>query len=493
MIISNGDWFCGASKRERSGPPVPEPKHFFLRRGIQVALDALTKIVSRFTAANVAAKHGAFYAMSPRRVQKSLGLWREQMPTIQPYYAVKCNPDPNLLRTLFSSSVNFDCASERELLEIKKLALGTLSNRVVYANPCKSLRDIAAAKEMGIPTTVVDSEEEVEKLAAAGYSRGVGTAFAVGALVRIAVDDTASAMPFSTKFGCSIEDVQRIASAAERLRIPLQGVSFHVGSGCSDGKAYSDAIQRAYSVILNLRAFGHTNASIIDIGGGFKANVGDFKKKAFAIRCEQVNVARAEEGRGRGGGMGGGMGGDLQSSVKFIAEPGRFFAESAFDLFVQVIGKKRATGTERGAAKDVTWSYTLDDSLYGQFSGILFDYAKPTWVRVRAPGERGSRPKSRGILFGRTCDSVDVIARSQSMEELNVGDWLWFPNMGAYARATASEFNGFPTPPVILENELPVDPEELDYAKPTCIERMPPVSARAFWEKGGSAGIPKLS
>jgi hypothetical protein len=39
------------------------------------------------------------------------------------------------------------------------------------------------------------------------------------------------------------------------------------------------------------------------------------------------------------------------------------------------------------------------------------------------------------------------------MEELFVGDWLWFPNMGAYTRATASEFNGFPAPPIhVLEN-----------------------------------------
>jgi hypothetical protein len=63
---------------------------------------------------------------------------------------------------------------------------------------------------------------------------------------------------------------------------------------------------------------------------------------------------------------------------------------------------------------------------------------------VRKEGER-LRPYSKGTLFGRTCDSLDVIAKA-SMEELDIGDWLWFPKMGAYTRATASEFNGFPRP-----------------------------------------------
>jgi hypothetical protein len=120
--------------------------------------------------------------------------------------------------------------------------------------------------------------------------------------------------------------------------------------------------------------------------------------------------------------------------------------------------------------------------VYGQFTSILFDHAEPQWIRVQQHGEK-ARSFSEGILFGRTCDSVDVIARAEHMEELEVGDWLWFPAMGAYTRATASEFNGFPVPKVF------VDREDLCHMafhqwKPKGLHYMPAVSAKQFWQRG---------
>ena len=190
--------------------------------------------------------------MNPARVQNTVALWRTQLPAVKPFYAVKCNPEPQFLNCLFDSGVNFDCASERELLSVKQLSRGSIRDRVVYANPCKSRRDLRAAGELDAPTTVVDSVEEVEKLAEVGYKGG--------ALVRIAVDDTASAMPFSTKFGCGVADVGKITAAARALKVPLEGVSFHVGSGCGRGGAYSDAIRSAYETVLGLRAAGFSGA-----------------------------------------------------------------------------------------------------------------------------------------------------------------------------------------------------------------------------------------
>jgi hypothetical protein len=46
-------------------------------------------------------------------------------------------------------------------------------------------------------------------------------------------------------------------------------------------------------------------------------------------------------------------------------------------------------------------------------------------------------------VFGPTCDSIDVIARSVLLPKLQIGDWLYFQNMGAYTMAAASSFNGF--------------------------------------------------
>ena len=153
-----------------------------------------------------------------------------------------------------------------------------------------------------------------------------------------------------------------------------------------------------------------------------------------------------------------------------------------YDFFVQVIGKKRSMGF---------WSYTIDDSIYGQFTSVLFDHAEPRWVRVQKPEEKG-RAFSEGVLFGRTCDSVDVIARAEHMEELEVGDWLWFPAMGAYTRATASEFNGFPVPKVFVDTEERVCERSFHPWRPKGIHYMPAVSAKKFWAESHASSLIKI-
>jgi diaminopimelate decarboxylase len=97
------------------------------------------------------------------------------------------------------------------------------------------------------------------------------------------------------------------------------------------------------------------------------------------------------------------------------------------------------------------WRYVIDESLYGYFSCIAFDQQKPAWFRVPNSETDEKREKTEAILFGRTCDSLDIIATGQ-METLEVGDWLYFPLMGAYTSVTASEFNGFPKPYAIKDN-----------------------------------------
>ena len=82
--------------------------------------------------------------------------------------------------------------------------------------------------------------------------------------------------------------------------------------------------------------------------------------------------------------------------------------------------------------------------------------------------------------MGRTCDSVDVIAKSESMEELEVGDWLWFPQMGSYTNATANEFNGFPKPPTIPVHVETEDISNYPERVPESITTVEPVSSAAL-------------
>lgn len=335
-------------------------------------------------------------------------LWKDRLPYIKPYYAVKSNHSNRLLSWLHKEGVAFDCASMREIEAV--LSVGSSADDIVYANPCKGRDDISYANRLGVKTTVVDSMEEVDKVVEEGWKGD--------SLLRLRVDDTKSVVPFSRKFGSPLHHVGFISDYAKTKGLPLSGVSFHVGSGCSDPSQYTRAILQASHSLDILKAWGHPSTTI-DIGGGFTQN--GFHAAACAITRAFMTIPK----------------------TTMIAEPGRFFSEGSHALFVKVIGKKGMPDGSPG------YRYTLDESLYGQFSCIPFDCAQPKWIRV---GE-GERKKTPAVLFGRTCDSVDMIAMTESTEELMEGDWLLFPRMGAYTSVTSSEFNGFPRPPVYEINE----------------------------------------
>ena len=130
-----------------------------------------------------------FYAVSRQRVAESMATWKSLLPTVKPYYAVKCNPDPTLVRWLGEYGAGFDCASANEVRIVNQVDYGA---NIIFANPCKSSEEIRAHAAANIQTTVVDSFEEVDKLAENGWK--------ASSLIRIRVEDGGSMMPFSAKF-----------------------------------------------------------------------------------------------------------------------------------------------------------------------------------------------------------------------------------------------------------------------------------------------------
>jgi ornithine decarboxylase len=380
-----------------------------------VALESLRKFVQR------SPHKGAFYTLSHGRFLKQHKLWMNNLPTVAPYYAVKCNPDPILLKWMYAAGIHYDCASAQEIHLVKELFFHSVGNKVLLANPCKTPNDIQVAKKSRIPWVTCDSVEEILKMDQVGYRPEV--------LLRLAVDDSGSACPFNIKFGILPSDVEEIARAAKDMKVPIVGMSFHVGSGSKTTNAFKSAIETSKHIWNELYGkYLVGPLKTLDIGGGWSSEPKLFIQQASA----------AKEGMKKG----------IQPQ-QYIAEPGRFYAAPTQDLYVQVVGKKPRSGGG--------WRYTIDESIYGQFSCIPFDHCKPKIYRIQTTHESNTsgRPTTAATIFGRTCDSLDWICNSQAMQELNVGDWLYIPNMGAYTTATATEFNGFPKPEMIITDNKP--------------------------------------
>jgi ornithine decarboxylase len=319
--------------------------------------------------------------------------WNTLFPKVTPYYAVKCNPDPVLLRTLDALGCGFDCASPRE---IDLVAEFVDPGRIIYANPCKRPDDIQYAARKAITKTTFDSICEVEKMAQ--------NAPAMELVLRIRADDPTAVCTLGNKYGAGESDWYNLLDRARELGLKLTGVSFHVGSGARSTRAYADAIYTAARAINVLKEYGF-EPTLVDIGGGFSSSM-DIEEAS-----EYINEALKETGL---------------DQYDVIAEPGRFFAEHIATLYTPVIGVKDG-------------AVTIDESLYGAFNCILMDHAEPE------PELDENQELENVTLFGSTCDGADVIARSIALPcGLKVGDMLTWRRMGAYTMAATTNFNGIP-------------------------------------------------
>jgi diaminopimelate decarboxylase len=361
--------------------------------------------------------HNAFFLIDIRQITKLYGLLNEYLPNIKPYYAVKCNPDPNFITILSKLGVNFDCASKKEIELVIDIVRDP--SRIIYANPCKQLDYIKYAKEKSVDLMTFDCELELCKIKLYHPNARL--------LLRIAVDDSGSLVKFSTKFGCKPENIEQLLTTAKREGMNVVGFSFHVGSGCKTPYQYYNAIHECKKAIQIAEKLG-IKSSIIDIGGGFPGR--DLEYIFYDI-VESIQQAIDDF-----------FAGDVEhKTIEFIAEPGRFFAESTHTLVVNIIGKKIIHTNDVNAP--IEYMYYINDGVYGSFNCLLFDHAQPVIKTLCEDDDSKTFPSK---IFGPTCDSIDVVAENIMLPELHVGDWLYVENFGAYTCAAGSEFNGMERP-----------------------------------------------
>jgi len=355
-----------------------------------------------------------FYVIDLHAARDKCALWRALLPEVQPFYAVKCNPDPLLLAVLAEEGLNFDCASEAEIKSV--LDIGVPASSILYANPCKQPSQLRRAAEWRVPLSVFDSEEELLKTAK-HHPEG-------GLLLRIQVDDSKSTCVLSDKYGAPLDEVPFLLRRARELNLNVRGVSFHVGSGCYSPDAFPDAVARADRVFDMAKKIG-IEMDVLDVGGGFPGV--DTAELAFADIAAALRVGfRRHFPASRG--------------VEIIAEPGRYIAATSHTLAANIIGKKVVRGADDQLDRTM---YYINDGLYGSFNCVLYDHAEPEYKVLSKEALGPPQPCS---IWGPTCDGLDCVSREAALPDLEVGQWLYFPNMGAYTAAAGSNFNGMPLP-----------------------------------------------
>ena len=235
-------------------------------------------------------------------------------------------------------------------------------------------------------------------------------------VLRILTDDSASACRLSTKYGASLEYAEELLHLTKELDLNLVGVSFHIGSGASDIDSFGRAVTDARQIFDQAADVGF-DLKLLDVGGGFV-------DETFETFAGNLHEALEEH---------------FPNNVRIIGEPGRYYASNAFTLATNVIARREVTVNHDGGKGYMLY---LNDGVYGNFSNIIFDHQHPVPKVLNEASNEDQLVEYS--IWGPTCDGIDVITDRYFLPGVvEIGDWLFFENMGAYTKCSATKFNGF--------------------------------------------------
>jgi len=232
-------------------------------------------------------------------LEKQFARFKKAFPEVMPYYAIKANPNPKIVRTFAELGASFDVASAAEMKAVLKH--GVSPSRIIFANTIKSKEDLAAARRRGVRLMTFDNEAELYKIAESFPKAHV--------IIRIKVANRGSVVQLSLKFGAEPDQAFYLLRKAKSLGLAPKGVSFHVGSQSTNVENYLQALELTSNIFKEAKENGMP-LKIVDIGGGFPIQHFDneiginFERMAAVIR-KQMKLL-------------------FPKQVEFIAEPGRF-------------------------------------------------------------------------------------------------------------------------------------------------------------------------
>ncbi len=371
----------------------------------------------------LAREHGTpLFIVDHDALRKSYATFKRHLPRVQAYYAVKANPDPAIVKTLFDMGASFDVASLPEFMIVHEY-IKDLPDRerqdwiwdeIIYANPIKAnhtLRELDRYR----PLVTYDNLEEIGKIRRHAPHAGLA--------LRLKVPNTGAMVELSSKFGAAPGEAVDLILAAAKTGLVVEGLSFHVGSQTTNFENYIQALHLAAGVFEEAKDRGYDKMNVLDIGGGFPApydaTVKPFRELAKILNRELDRLFPKE--------------------IQILAEPGRFLVATAGIAVSSIIGK---------AVRDGKLCYYVDDGVYHTFSGIIFDHCQYHFQSFK------KGPSQVCSVFGPTCDALDVVSMAEQLPgNLKLGELLFSPNIGAYSHASSTHFNGFPPAKIVHVNQ----------------------------------------
>jgi ornithine decarboxylase len=345
-----------------------------------------------------------------RRYQELVDL----LPGLSVFFAMKSNSATTILRTVKELGGSFEVASANEMRMAQ--SVGAAPVDLLYSNPVKPPGHIAEAAAAGLYRFAFDSEAELRKLAVHAPGSSV--------YVRLRVDDDTSVFPLSRKFGASVDNAAELLLLASQLGLVPYGITFHVGSQCTNPMAWERAIEQSGVVMRRLLRAG-IRLPMLNIGGGIPAR--------YTTPIPALSLVAAV--------IGAALGRLPYRPPLLAAEPGRYLVAESGVLAATVIGADQRD--------DERWIY-LDVGGYNGMMEAVQTGGRWHFPLLTSRPDHFRAPAVPTTVTGPSCDSSDTLFYGALLPDtLAVGDRVYIGTAGAYTSSYASSFNGFPPPQLL--------------------------------------------
>ena len=344
------------------------------------------------------------YCIRRKSIQLSSKYFQNKFPG-KILYAVKTNPNPDVLKTILESGINnFDIASIKEIEAIKKINPNAICS---YMHTVKSRESINESYfKYGIKAYSLDTKDELIKII-----ESTNNAKDLELFIRVAVSNEHAEIDLSKKFGAINSEASALLRLAKQYAKKI-GLSFHVGSQCMHPISYTKGIAEIGNIIKKTKII----PDVINIGGGFPTIYPDLIPQSLDNYFKEINEALSNL--------------KLKKLPEVICEPGRAIVAESGSTIVRVNLRKKQ-------------KLYINDGTYG----TLFDAGVPNIVypsRIIKNGKFISKKLTAFDFYGPTCDSMDYMKGPFILpNNIKENDYIELGQLGAYGLTFRTEFNGF--------------------------------------------------
>lgn len=332
-----------------------------------------------------------------------------------PFYALKANYNPFLVKLIHQHGFGADVVSGGELYFARKCAIP--AKKIVFAGVGKTRSELEQAIKSGIHSINIESEAELMLLDA--LTRQLKKK--VNLAIRINPDIDPRTHPYistglqTNKFGITRDlAVKLYMRLKDHPYIKSNGIHVHIGSQITGADPYIQTVK----FVLNLRTallLQGVLIDFIDLGGGIGLHYQDQLDTAGVSRTYTRLIMPKVLSYFK------------NVPVKLMMELGRAVIGSAGLLLTRVLYVKK-TPLKKFVIVDAGMNNLIRPSLYHAYHQIL-------------PLHHKDKKTEKVDVVGPVCESSDFFARDRKLESVQAGDYLAITGSGAYAQAISSNYN----------------------------------------------------